>query len=485
MREQPDLILVMTDQQRFDQWGGASDQHFETPAIDDLARRGVVFENAYSASTTCVPSRTALLTGIQPHRLPTADNGLALREGTWNVAHELRKAGYQTALVGKMHFHPSRAEHGFDLTRSCEHLFHTDFDADRTPHPDLHDDYHDWLVGSGFPDWRASPPPDASSADLAAAAFPFDASVHPTGWVAERACDVLAHRDPDRPIFLVVSFLHPHAPWNPPEPYVSKYDLADAVLPRDSFSANSNLPPGFLEDLAGGSGPYRPMRARSEKSMRWVLTLARALVNHIDRAIAQVLERVDQGRSVVFFTSDHGDYGGHRGLLQKVPWIPFEDLARVPLIVSAPDALEGTSVSSLVQSCDIPLTCLDYAGVEPPPVHFDSRSLRAHTSGAPQEEDLQRTMLCATTMGYPMIRRGNLKRIERRNWNGPDSLLFDLDRDPGETTDFAADPAYRERVFELAIGLKLEMERPAPDLPGFGARPSSGPTEAQEPDAAR
>ncbi|MDQ1534333.1 MAG: arylsulfatase, partial [Actinomycetota bacterium] len=118
----PDLVLIMTDQQRFDQVGYASGGHFETPNLDALAAGGVIFETAYSASTVCIPARNALLTGIQPHRLPTQENPFALREGFWTVAHELRHAGYETAFIGKAHFAPVHAQHGFETMRLCEHL---------------------------------------------------------------------------------------------------------------------------------------------------------------------------------------------------------------------------------------------------------------------------------------------------------------------------------------------------------------------------
>ena len=71
MTARPDIVLFLTDQQRFDQLGYASDGHFDTPNLDRLARSGVTFENAYSASTVCVPARVALMTGFEPHRVPT------------------------------------------------------------------------------------------------------------------------------------------------------------------------------------------------------------------------------------------------------------------------------------------------------------------------------------------------------------------------------------------------------------------------------
>ncbi len=89
MAPRPDIVVVMTDQQRHDQVGYASDGHFETPNLDRLAASGCTFDHAYSASTVCVPARNALLTGLHPHRVPTQANGLALREGFWTLPRAL------------------------------------------------------------------------------------------------------------------------------------------------------------------------------------------------------------------------------------------------------------------------------------------------------------------------------------------------------------------------------------------------------------
>jgi choline-sulfatase len=140
-----------------------------------LAASGVVFEQAYSAATVCVPARSALLTGLAPHRLPTQENGLALREGFWTVAHALRAAGYETALFGKMHFAPVHARHGFETMRLCEHLQVQGLGPLSRERGDEHDDYHDWLRTQGLPDWRldgGGPMP---------ASYPPEA--HPTAWI--------------------------------------------------------------------------------------------------------------------------------------------------------------------------------------------------------------------------------------------------------------------------------------------------------------
>src|SRR5438309_11173270 len=103
MTERPDLVLIMTDQQRFDQVGYESGGHFDTPNVDRLAERGVIFENAYSSSTTCVPARVSLLTGLQNHRVPRQVNRYALGEGFWAIARARQHAGYETGPIGQGH----------------------------------------------------------------------------------------------------------------------------------------------------------------------------------------------------------------------------------------------------------------------------------------------------------------------------------------------------------------------------------------------
>jgi choline-sulfatase len=459
--DRPDLVLFMTDQQRWDQWSRPSHGLFETPALESLAARGMAFEQGYSGSTTCVPSRVSLLTGLSPHRVPVQPGSrIALQSGFWTVARALQDAGYQTALTGKMHFFPINAEHGFDTLRTCEHLFPKDFTPAARSDPAQMDDYHRWLLDAGYEDWRASRVPDRPPGGPRTL-FPLPIEAHPTSWVTREALDVLDRRDPDRPLLLIVSFPHPHDPLNPPEPYASSYDPADVPLPKDGFEVNAGLPSAFLDALTVDDPHWGAARVPSETVLRDALTRVRALIRHIDDGIASIVERLDLERTVVFATSDHGDYGGHRGLLRKIPWIPFEDLARVPLIACAPDvAAPGAAHGGLVQNADIALTFLDYAGVPVRSDEFESRSLRPLLTGAPQPEDLDRTLFVSISSGWPTVRRGSYKYIERRRWGNPGRALFDLDADPGETVDLATDPAHDARREELRTALLEESFRP-------------------------
>jgi choline-sulfatase len=453
----PDLILIMTDQQRSDQIGYASGGHFETPILDALAGQGVIFDTAYSASTTCVPARVALLTGIQPHRLPTQENDAALREGFWTVAHELRRAGYETALIGKMHFAPVHSQHGFETMKLCEHIRWQGLGPLSRARGDVFDDYHDWLLEHGLDDWRLTDdgPMPAS----------YPAEVHPTEWIEREASSFLAARDRSRPLFLVISFLHPHAPYDPPQPYASMYDPADSKLPADGFDANGKLPLVF--QMAADMSQTRA-EAEDPVRVRAFLATARGLVRQIDDAVGRIVPQLDLDNTRVFFTSDHGDYSGHRGLMRKNPWVPFDDLARVPFFVTGGGIAGGRRIPELVQSCDFALTCLDFAGVSAPVgVEFDTRSLRPILDGHPGPGDLGRDVLCATGRpGWPMIRSGRYKYIEHVvHAELGQRVLFDLDTDPAEQVDLFEDPDYHDIGRELAERLHARTAQPVLDVP--------------------
>jgi arylsulfatase len=461
----PDLVLFMTDQQRFDQTGYASGGHFETPVLDALAASGTTFDLAHSASTTCVPARASLLTGVAAHRLPVQADGYTLREGYWNVAYALARAGYETALIGKMHFNPMNGRHGFETMRTCEHLFPGDFTPQRILCSGF-DDYHQMLVDHGLADWRQHLDDEREPGQPRRPYFPYDEHFHPTEWVADEAIALLERRDRTRPLFLVVSFPHPHEPHNPPERYGRLFDPADSIIPAEGFETNDGLPPGFQEAFAADDGPWQASRVRSEEHLRDSLAIVRGLVRHIDDAMGRVLTSIDADRSVVMFTSDHGDYAGHRGLMRKLPWIPFDDLARVPLVVRAPDGPPGLRSADLVSSSDLVLTCLDYAGVEVDAEVFDSQSLRPLVTGAtPGVGDGDRALLMSPNSGWPSVRRGSLKLITRRHWVHPGRALFDLDADPGETVNLVDDPRYAEELDELQAWLDAELARPLADLP--------------------
>jgi choline-sulfatase len=447
----------MTDQQRADSVGYARKNGTDTPFIDSLARRGVIFDNAYSASTVCVPARSSLLTGLFDQRLPRGPNDHALKAGYFTIAHALSAAGYETALFGKMHFSPLDAKHGFDVVRSCEHLTVAAGYA-----PDDVDDYRRWLTSRGIHDPRFTVP----------GVFPLGDHLHPTSWITNQATRFLQTRDSSRPLFAIVSYTSPHTPLNPPASYAKLYDPKKQELPRHSFSANLDLPPVFQKAFQFSPGDtFAPdlVSGHLEEAVKSKLAFIRALIRQIDDSVKELLRHVSLENTVVFFTSDHGDYGGHRGLLGKVPWIPFEDLAKVPFFAVGAKVTGGRRVRELVQSCDFALTSLELAGVEPPAGGFDTKSLVGVLAGAPADPD--RAAFCALSMGWPMIRRKGSKLI----WHASgEEVLYDLAADPGETKNLVEE--HKALAGDLFAELYSALKRPRLDL---GPEPAVHPVPSR------
>jgi arylsulfatase len=458
MTDRPNILLIMTDQQRADSMGYVGRYADDTPYLDRLASHGVIFETAYSGSVSCIPARTALMTGLLHHRVPTEPPtglvrepmGLALREGYWTIAHALRAAGYQTALLGKMHFQPIHADHGFEIAHACEH-------RPAGYEPTMVDDYQAWLESTGHDDKRFVKPSNPR-------VFPLNASYHPTSWITGHALDFLRTRDRSRPYFAVVSYAHPHTPYDPPEPYASMYRPEDQEIPTPGFEVNEGFPWPFSHSVhhSNPEGQYVPVRVdgRPEHHVRAVIAAVRALIRQIDDAVAELMSQVDLSNTVVFFLSDHGDYGGHRGLLGKIPWIPFDDLVRVPFFAVGPGIVGGRRVREPVQSFDYVATALEMAGVEPPLDDMDSRSLVRVLEGG--DAEAERAIVSSTSEGAPMIRKGRYKDI----WHplADVHLLYDLEADPGETRTLAADPSYRPLLQENARLLSALLDKPVRDL---------------------
>jgi arylsulfatase A-like enzyme len=191
------------------------------------------------------------------------------------------------------------------------------------------------------------------------------------------------------------------------------------------------------------------------------LAAIRAMVRQIDDQVVRLVSQVSLDDTIVFFTSDHGDYGGHRGLMGKVPWLPFDDLAKVPFFALGTGVEGRRRVGAPVQSCDFAATCLELAGLKPP-AQLDTESLASVLRGAP--EDADREVFCARSVGWPMIRRGGLKMLG--HWMGVEMMglevMYDVESDPGETKNLA--PENPALVKTLRDSLYESMQQPEMDL---------------------
>jgi choline-sulfatase len=145
--------------------------------------------------------------------------------------------------------------------------------------------------------------------------------------------------------------------------------------------------------------------------------------------------------------------------MRKTPWIPFDDLAQVPLVVAGPGIAGGRRESALVQNYDLVPTFLDYAGIEQPAIDFDSRSLYPVLEQRAEPADLNRSVFCGISLLFPTVRRGRFKYMQHLQHGQP--MLFDLDADPHESRNLVEMPEYEPIASELAQVLRSAVERPA------------------------
>ncbi|MEX0885770.1 MAG: sulfatase-like hydrolase/transferase [Phycisphaeraceae bacterium] len=433
---QPNILLITTDQQRWDCLGLNSPQtDLRTPICDQLAAGGVNFTRAYSTCPVCIPARRSLLTGLHPHT-----HGLrGYRDGLeWDPPFTLpgllSRAGWHTALVGKLHLHPQRKRYGHEL------MIRTESPNDRwdTPLQPVND-WADWLKTQGV-----AQPNNIGINGNGRVARPWDLEerYHHTSWLADQAVDFLTkYRDPSGPYYLHLSFWAPHPPLIPPQAYWDRYHRRHEHRPTiaEWTPGFDHIPRGIPDDSP--RGPF------DEAEMHDAVAGYFGLINHVDDRIRYVLTRLFEYGSprakeptLIVFTSDHGEMLGDHHLWRKS--LPYEGSAHVPMFIAWRniDGLAPGSCDELVTLEDITATVLEACGQPIPqalaPEH-DSTSLMPTLRG--QRQTVRRRVFgeCRGVGSHHYVVEGRDKYI----WftATDEEQLFDLHEDPRETRDLSAD----------------------------------------------
>ncbi len=424
MTDQPNLLLIVTEQHRGDCLGIDGHPVLMTPNMDHLGHSGVRFTRGYSTCPTCIAARRSLLSGLHPatHGLVGYHEGLE-----WPIVRTLpallTAAGYQTCWVGRsMHQHPPDKHFGFEHVVSLEHRCASDYlRCLQARRPD------DWegVYGTGVMhnDWTARP-------------WHLDEDLHPTNWTVHEALRFLRDRDTSRPFFLVVSFLAAHPPLLPPAFYLERY-LRTGV--PDPVIGDWAMPPpdgGLGLDV---SSPSVDLRGEA-------LLCARAgyygLLNHLDDQLRRIInpvtgiDRTTRSNTAIALVSDHGEMLGDHYLWRKT--VPYEPSARVPFLLRAPERFglrPGTVIDRPVCLEDLLPTFLDLAGA-PIPDGLDGRSLLPLARG---EQPNWRAHL---HLEHAPVHHSLTDGREKYVWFAADGReqLFRLTDDPTERHDLATDP---------------------------------------------
>ncbi len=469
----PNILFLMTDQQRYDSIGANGNALVRTPNMDRLAAQSANFSHCFVQAPVCVPSRITFFTGRYPHSHRNRVNYTPVDGGEILMQQRLRDAGYRTASVGKLHYWPPTAEHarstGFDIVEL----------HDGVPALDEHSDYVRWRERN---DPLSNVPYRRTAEDAGAGENPFRGVVadehHETTWVGERTRahlkDLAAG---DRPFFLFSSFFQPHSPFVMPEPWASMYDDVEFPLPRAySLDEIKRLPEPLRKLILRG----RPRYEMDRDELQWAYRTYHASVSHLDREIGLVLDALEEsGRAddtIVVLTTDHGDQLLEHGLMGKNCF--FEASIRLPLMLRFPGRIRSGRYDELVETTDVLPTLFELSGLEEP-YSCQGRSFAPLVTGGEYEardavfsENVMPEVITTGSLDFEFlkgegikgIRHPDAKMVRTRRWKlvrygGGEGELYDLDEDPNEDRNLFADPAYAERVAELNDRLLMWIMR--------------------------
>ncbi|HEY2573962.1 MAG TPA: sulfatase-like hydrolase/transferase [Verrucomicrobiaceae bacterium] len=466
----PNILFLMTDQQRWDCVGANGNALIKTPNLDRLAARGANFTHAFVASPVCVPSRISFFTGRYAHSHRNRVNYTPLDRSEVLMQARLKAAGYRTAVVGKLHYYPPTREEavrtGFDMVQL----------HDAAGFSDLYSDYVRWR--------RANDPNRdvnvrALAKNIEAGKNPFRAAIDvkftETAWTGEQARQMLNElARGEQPFFLHVSFWKPHSPYEVAAPYDAMYDGVNIPIPDTvSREAVDKLPlPLQILALRDGKGGRHFDRDR----LQWAYRSYYGTITQVDHEIGLLLDALEAsgaaGNTLIVFSSDHGDQLFEHGITGKNCF--FEPSVRVPFMVSLPGRIKPARYDQLIETVDLLPTLFEFIGLPEPrecqgrsfaPLIADmGRAYEPHTEVF-SENVIPEVITGGNTempfekgKGVGGIRHPDAKMVRTERWKYcyyPDGYaeLYDLQGDPGERTNLAGRADLHEVEFDLRTRL--------------------------------
>jgi arylsulfatase A-like enzyme len=458
--KRPNILLLYTDQQRWDALGANGNRDIITPHLDQLAAQGVNFDHHFVQNPVCMPSRASFLTGQYPSTLGVTRNGMPVPEDAITLPRMLRNYGYTSANIGKLHFLPHANRDHRDI--------HPDYGFDHveiSDEPGCYEDAYRAWVRQRAPDQL-----DAISVGLPPAtgvwqqtlgirdgiehpeqrfpkralAFRGRSDVTHTAFVAEQTMEFLkGHRH--GPFLCIAGFYSPHSPWVAPQEFLDLYDPAMLSLPEFPPEVKARRSEDFFSDE----------ELRSARQGYY------AMVSEVDHHVGRILACVDElglaEDTIVIFTSDHGEWLGEH--LRYGKGYPGHDcVSRVPLVIRWPQGIgpPGRTVRCIVEAVDVVPTLLEWAGI-PVPYHLQGQCLLPTIEG--ESEGRRQSALIEMT-GWKALRTANFHYIVEASGK---ETLFDLREDPSGCQDVSADPAYTSALAQLRQDLLIrliERERP-------------------------
>lgn len=453
----PNIIFIITDQQRYDTINALGYDYMDTPHLDRLVREGVSFSDCHVTAASCAPARASLFKGYYPHT-----SGILKNADRWRRSwiELLNDSGYHCTNVGKMHSWPFETELGFDERYVVEN-------KDRYLEGRYYfDEWDKALAARGLvkqqreqyrklPDYRHR---------LGAFEWELPEDTHPDTFVGDMALWWINSYPPTKPLFLQIGFPGPHPPYDPVPRYAEPYLAKELPLLEVTQEELDNQPPPLKElrqhnaDIDHDSvvlelDPTHEQRHRQRAYYS-------ANVTMIDEKVGQIMEALErQGyleNAIVIFTSDHGDCLTDHGHSQK--WTMYDLITRIPLLVWSPNRFEaGRKIDVLCQQMDLGPTILELAEIPIPPT-LEATTMLPALEGADWNgrnfvfaEQAKDGILTGCEF-MTMVRNKAWKLVHFLD--EPYGQLFDLLHDPQEINNRWSDPAAESIKHELLAVLR-------------------------------
>lgn len=421
----PNVLFILTDQQRHDWTGLNSDLPIPTPNLVELASRGVAFSNAIVAAPVCGPSRACLASGVEYERCGVPKNVVPYPDDAISFYKRLRESGYHVMGAGKLdlgrHGQEWAPQWGFSVTANIGGK-KTGMHSYRRNQGMTSDLYYRYLEQQVPPlgalvaedmhlrhegekeDWMSPFEPS-----------PVDDRHYLDNWIARTGVQMIEEAPRSQPWFLAVNFAGPHSPNDITSSMAAKYRGPDRVI--DDFPA--------------------PHAYDGSRDRAWHLACRQnyaAMIENIDRWLRRYQRVIDTRgeleNTLIVFSSDHGEMLGDRGQWGKQ--LPYQASVGVPLIVAGPGIQGGRRSPTPISLMDLAATFLDYGGV-PIPSEMDSVSARAFLEG---RSDTHREYVFSAIHAWRLVFDGRHKFV---TGYGQDDLLFDLEADPLEDHNLLAE----------------------------------------------
>ena len=433
--KQPNIVLIMTDQQRFDTISALGFPYVDTPNLDRLVHEGVNLSQCYITAPSCAPARASLFTGYYPHT-----TGILKNADRWTRSwvERLSNVGYHCVNIGKMHTFPFETSLGFDERYVVEN-------KDRYLEGRYYfDEWDKALQARGLIKQQRELYRQRSDYHQRLGAFEWELpeDMHPDMFVGNLAQWWVNSYPVTQPLFLQIGFPGPHPPYDPTWEYAQPYMERELPLPVVTEVELANQPASFLEmrqhncevDHDSVVHQLSPTTEQLHRQRAYYL----ANVTMIDHQIGKILQALEYkgylDNSVVIFTSDHGDCLGDHGHSQK--WTMYDIITRVPTVVWSPGRFQsGQTIDGLCQQMDLGPAILELAGADVPTT-IEAKSILPALAG---QKWTAREYVFAEH-GKDGILQGTefMSMVRSQDWklvhflDQPDGQLFDLKTDPAE-----------------------------------------------------